>query len=307
MLKSTMYENCKNIKIFSTEGMINHVSSSDAGEFVIATCQFPVSADIKKNASYILKQIARAKEKGADICHFPESSLSGYAGADFKSFKRQDESLLQGALKKIAHLSSALKIWVIVGSHHFEKNHEQPYNCLWSIDHNGEIINRYDKRFCTGKEGELDHYYYKAGQSTVQFKINDVTCGLLICHEWRYPELYREQKQLGTEILFQSWYDGNLSGNEYKEQGEELGSLIVGTVRGNAANNYLWISASNTSKRESCFASFVVRPDGKIHHKLKRNVTGILISKINVNSRFADPSGPWRERAYEGILHTGIL
>ncbi len=37
MLKSTMYESCKNIKIFSTEGMINHVLKSEAEEFVIAT------------------------------------------------------------------------------------------------------------------------------------------------------------------------------------------------------------------------------------------------------------------------------
>ncbi|MFC2085182.1 quinolinate synthase NadA [Bacteroidota bacterium] len=37
MLKSSMYESCKNIKIYSTEGMINHISSSDSNEFVIAT------------------------------------------------------------------------------------------------------------------------------------------------------------------------------------------------------------------------------------------------------------------------------
>ncbi|MCF8243040.1 MAG: quinolinate synthase NadA [Melioribacteraceae bacterium] len=37
MLKSTMYDECKNIHIFSTEGMINHVNSSPANEFVIAT------------------------------------------------------------------------------------------------------------------------------------------------------------------------------------------------------------------------------------------------------------------------------
>jgi len=110
--------------------------------------------------------------------------------------------------------------------------------------------------------------------------------------------LYREQKRLGTEILFQSWYDGNLSTAKFAEEGNDLGSLITGTVRGNAANNSLWISASNTSKKESCFASFVVRPDGRIVHQLKRNVTGVLISKINLSTKFEDPSGHWRERAF---------
>ena len=245
-------------------------------ELIIATCQFPVSADIKKNASYILRQMAEAKKKGADVSHFPESSLSGYAGIDFKRYKSQDEALRLGSLEKIIQLSSELKIGVIVGSHHFDKNKHLPYNCLWLINNRGKIINRYDKRLCTGKEGELEHTYFKPGRKAVQFKIKGFACGVLICHEWRYPELYREQKQLGTRLLFQSWYDGNLSATEYKSQGKELGSLITGAVRGYAANNYLWISASNTSGRESCFASFVARPDGKILHQLKRNVTGIL-------------------------------
>lgn len=37
MLKSTMYDNCKDIHIFSTEGMIDHVESSPKEEFVVAT------------------------------------------------------------------------------------------------------------------------------------------------------------------------------------------------------------------------------------------------------------------------------
>ena len=276
-------------------------------ELIIATCQFPVSADIKRNASYILRQMAEAKEKWADVSHFPESSLSGYAGTDFKRFNRRAETLLLNSLEKIMKRASELKIWAIVGSHHFEGNHKHPYNCLWLIDNNGKIINRYDKRFCTGKEGELEHAYYKPGKKAVQFKIKEFTCGVLICHEWRYPELYREQKKRGTQVLFQSWYDGHLCAKEYEQKGRELGSLITGAVRGYAANNYLWVSASNTSGRESCFASFMVRPDGKIGRQLKRNVTGILISKIDSGSRYADPSGPWRDRPYKGILHSGKL
>lgn len=37
MLKSTMYESCKDIHIFSTEGMIHHVETSPKDEFVVAT------------------------------------------------------------------------------------------------------------------------------------------------------------------------------------------------------------------------------------------------------------------------------
>ena len=54
-------------------------------ELVIATCQFPVSGDIQTNKAHIIKQLKQSKNRGADIAHFPESSLSGYAGIDFKN------------------------------------------------------------------------------------------------------------------------------------------------------------------------------------------------------------------------------
>jgi len=276
-------------------------------ELVIATCQFPVSRKVEENLSYLLKLVARAKDKGADVAHFSESSLSGYAGIDFMAFETQDQPLLMRSLAKIAELSARLKIWVIVGGHHFDAENEQPYNCLWIIDDRGVVVDRYDKRFCTGSPGRAEHFYYKPGRQPVQCEIKGVTCGFLICHEWRYPELYREQKRLGTDVLFQSWYDGNMSAAEYEDEGKEMGSLIRGTVRGRAANNYLWISASNTSKRASAFGSFVVQPDGRIRHQLKRNVTGMLISRIALQSAFADPSGPWRARAMEGVLHSDVL
>ncbi len=82
--------------------------------------------------------------------------------------------------------------------------------------------------------------------------------------------------------------------SNYTFSGWDLGnknkSLILGTVKGNAANNHLWISGSNTSKKESSFGSFVVQPDGRILHSLRRNYAGILISKIDPNQKFADPS-----------------
>jgi predicted amidohydrolase len=270
----------------------------------IATCQFPVSSDIANNKNYILRQMEQAKQKDAQIVHFSESCLSGYAGIDFDDLNLRDETLLKNALQEIISSAGELQIWVIVGSHYYQDGFERPFNCLYVINDQGEIITRYDKRFCTGGPGELEHLYYQPGRTVQLFQVKGIQCGVLICHEWRYPEVYREQKKLGTQILFQSWYDGNLSKEDYEKEGEELGSLITGTVRGNAANNYLWISASNTSKAESCFGAFVVRPDGRIAHQSSRNMPEVLITTIDLNEAFADPSFHWRDRAASGMLHT---
>jgi deaminated glutathione amidase len=52
----------------------------------VATCQFPVSADISANLDHIKRQMATASRRGARVAHFPEGALSGYAGTDFETF-----------------------------------------------------------------------------------------------------------------------------------------------------------------------------------------------------------------------------
>ncbi len=272
-------------------------------KITIATCQFPVGKSIESNLGFILRLTGEAKQRGADIAHFCESSLSGYAGIDFTAFDPQQESLLANALHRVAAHAGQLKIRVVLGSHHFADGHPKPYNCLWLIDERGSLAGRYDKRFLFGAPGEGEHNHYQAGRQPLTFMLKDIRCGLLICHEWRYPELYREQVRLGTRLVFQSWYDGHLTLDDFRDHGQDQGTLIIGTVRGYAANNGLWISASNTSQRESCFAGFVVRPDGRIVHQLKRNVTGVLLTCIDPGRAFDDPSMPWRERAMQGMLH----
>ena len=53
------------------------------GKLTVATCQFPVTGDIDRNFAYIARQMRRASQQKADVAHFPECALSGYAGVDF--------------------------------------------------------------------------------------------------------------------------------------------------------------------------------------------------------------------------------
>src|SRR4051794_22258371 len=55
------------------------------GRLRLATCQFPVSADLKANGQWVRTQMRQACEEGADLIHFSECALSGYAGVDLPS------------------------------------------------------------------------------------------------------------------------------------------------------------------------------------------------------------------------------
>lgn len=273
----------------------------------VATAQPQISGDLSHNLQQHISLAHEAKQDKADIIHFPESSLTGYPTVDFSDFTNFPQQQLDDALATLQQEAASLGIWMIVGGHHYRDGFPKPTNCLWVLNDRGNIECRYDKRICAGNPGELEHAHYQPGLMVVTFQLKGIPCGLLICHEWRYPELYREQQRLGTEVLFHSFYDRIVDANEYLEQGEEQGSLVQGTVRGNAANNYFWISASNTGQPESNFGSFLVRPDGKIHAQAQRNEASVLVNTIDLSAVYSDPSKPWRERAREGVLHSMTL
>ena len=53
----------------------------------VATCQFPTSSDINSNFGFISTCMNKAKDRCADVAHFPEACLSGYAGSDVESYQ----------------------------------------------------------------------------------------------------------------------------------------------------------------------------------------------------------------------------
>ncbi len=258
----------------------------------VATSQFDIETSISKNLEAMKEHIVLASEKEAHIVHFPECCLSGYGGFDFVEILPETEAQIKKGISEIQQLAKQLQLWTIFGTHYFEGNQEKPYNCLFVINQNGEIETRYDKRLLS----EYDLDWYSAGNIPGTFEIKGIKCGLLICHEWRYPELYRQCYHLGVQLLFQSWYDGNYTEDDYKTEGKNLGEVITGFVRGNAANNYLWISASNTSKKEQGFPAFVCRPDGSVNGKLTRNKSGLLLTEIDAHSGFMDLSKHLRDK-----------
>lgn len=292
-------------------------------KLVVATCQFPVAADIHRNARYVRRQMRDAKVRGAHVAHFPEAALSGYAGVDFRSYDGFDWAALEARTREILALAAELRIWLLLGSSHRLSGRHKPHNSVYVVDDRGRIVDRYDKLYCAGdregRTGDLSHY--SPGEHFSVFTIRGVRCGVLICHDYRYPELYREYKRRGVELVFHSYHAGNVPPERLAamraELGEELCALNpCGTLPGitmppsmqaAAASSHVWISCPNTSARESCFPAFCVRPDGVITGRLRRNTTGMLLTTIAPPRSFYDGAAAWRARAMRGVYHSGRL
>ncbi|MGW1676868.1 carbon-nitrogen hydrolase family protein [Saccharopolyspora sp. NPDC002376] len=289
----------------------------------VGTCQFPVSADIRNNARHIARQLRIAKQRGADVAHFPEGALSGYAGADFDSFDGFDWELLRSATTELMDLARELEIWVVLGSAHRLSGDRKPHNSLYVIDASGELADRYDKCFCAGppdgSSGDLAHY--SPGDHLSTWEIGGIRCGALICHDYRYPELYREYRKLGVQVVFHSYHAGNIPaervaviesviGSEFKRLNQAAtltfpGVTMPAAMTAAAASNHVWISCPNSSTAESLWPAFFVRADGVTVGRLRRNVAGVLVSTVDIEADLYDSTAAWRDRAIAGVLHSG--
>lgn len=298
----------------------------------VATCQFPVDADIERNCRYVLRQMRSAKARGADIAHFPEAALSGYAGSDFDDYREFDWQLLENATRRVLRLAAGLRLWVALGSTHpltwgspqalqGRGGGHKPHNSLYVIDDTGSIADRYDKRFCSGdpeeRTGDLAHY--TPGDHPVLFTVRGVRCAALICYDFRFPELYREYKRQGAQLVLHSFHAAHMTpgrlaairgavgedGLRHNAADTYPGITMPASQTAHAAANHVWISCPNSSARESCWGSFFVRADGVTTGRLPRNRTGVLVSEVDTDAPLYDSTGHWRGRAMSGVLNSG--
>ena len=263
------------------------------GKLRIATCQFSENWQPRRNAVMVRRYISAARRMRADVVHFHECALSGYGGEvgspdyDWSALREATEQLLAEAAKR--------GIWVVLGSSHPLTPPHKPHNSLYLISPQGKIADRYDKRFCT--EGDLD--VYGPGDHFVTFRIHGVRCGLLICYDLRFPEIYRELYQLGVRVVFQSFHNGRMGGPGIHEH------IMRQTLQAHAGINAMWISAPNSSASYSRWPSVFITPDGKIEGQLSRNRPGIMINTVDLSRTYYDASAPFRDSAIRGALHSG--
>lgn len=233
----------------------------------MATCQFPVGANAAENAKYIRDFMHEAAGKGATLLHTSEAGLSGYAGSDFPTFEKYNWDTLRKETADLRGLAKDLKMWLVLGSAHFLEENTKPTNCLYLIDPEGKIVDRYDKCFCT--EGDQKHY--SAGNRLVTHDIRGVKVGLAICYDVCWPQLYIAYRKMGVTVMIHSMYNAADKGKNC------LDTLNNREVPTRCADNRMWAVANNSSKPYSHWGSFIARPDATIAKELEINKPGMLV------------------------------
>jgi predicted amidohydrolase len=242
----------------------------------IVTCQFPVTIDVKANASHIRRQIKLAAQRGADVAHFPEVAIVGHGYQDRKTedwktaWQRLDWDLIRTETKTIQQACRDNEIWAVVGSSHSFHTAERPTNCVYIFDESGDIVSRYDKRRCS--ESDLNNY--TPGVAPVMFELKGVPCGVAICLESSFPDIFMDYANAGVDLLFLSTHWAGDQGNSIHTH------TIPQTIQGYAFTTNLFISVSNASTAIQHFPSFWARRSGRAGDKCRRNMAGMILSTI---------------------------
>lgn len=266
---------------------------SKTGTIRIATCQFAVGPSVNRNAARIIKQIDQAAKRRADVVHFPESAMTGYPGTDLPSWDGFDWDNLQARTLGIRQAAARRRVWVILGSAHPLTGNRLPHNCLYLINPAGKVVDRYDKRFCMVN----DMKHFTPGDHFVTFRINGVRCGLLICFDLRFPELYRELAKQRVRCVFQSFYNARAPGPTAHRY------IMRQTMQARAATNAFWFSGANASGHYQSYPSVFIEPDGRIAASLPPHRAGVMVNAVDTRKTFYDPSGPYRPAVLRGALN----
>ena len=257
----------------------------------VATCQFPVSGDLRRNGRQIRRFIGQAARRGAQIVHFSETALSGYPGGDFPDLVRYDWRSLDTECRAIADAAREKRIWVLLGSLLPGRGRGRPTNSVLAIDPRGRIAARYDKRDLTPG----DRKFFRPGRRPVVISVNRWRCGILICADIGSPWLFRQYRDLGVKILFHSFYNAGSVGAQdaarvpaWTDAGFRdehcfawLSEIMPGWIQARAVDHRLWILANNSSRPLSAWGTCIVRPDGRLAAQLGRHERGMLVQDID--------------------------
>lgn len=231
----------------------------------IAAAQFPVSGEIIKNTAYVKKLIRLAVRKNADVIQFPEAALSGYGPKHFTSLENYPWSKLYDYLQIVCEMAASQGIWVVLGTMR-QSDGELPSLCVHVISDAGKIVGTYSKQRLYGREKRM----FVPGSGPLVIEIGGFRCGFLICYDNCYPELYDTYQEMGVGLLFHSFHN---AGNKGKTH---IQDLMLANLRVRAADNQMWIAASNSSEPYSPLSACIVRPDGSVIRS-RRNVTAMAI------------------------------
>lgn len=155
----------------------------------VACVQFDNTADISENARRIVAVLESEAAGGTRLVAFPECALSTYSPTIVQGFTPEQ---VDSALSVVREACGRIGIYAVVGSVYFENGRR--YNGAFVFGPDGKLVKRYSKLH------EVLPAVADDGDGLAIFRIDDVPFTIMICHDERYPEIFRIPVLAGAKV-----------------------------------------------------------------------------------------------------------
>ncbi len=248
----------------------------------------PTVGNIEGNVLKICDYIRKAREQNSGVVVFPELAITGYPPEDLLLKHHFIDDNLK-ALDMV--IENTKDITAVVGF--VDKKDSILYNAA-AIIRNCKMIGVYHKVFLPNY-GVFDEYrYFRAGNETPVYRIEDINIGVNICEDIWYPEGPAKYEALaGAEVIL------NINASPYHMGKAHLREKMISE---RASDNKVVIAYLNTvgGQDELVFdgGSFVVDKAGEIIVRGKQFEEEMIISEIALDGY--NPPIPPLEKGGEG-------
>jgi len=232
------------------------MSSQESRNFdnghIIRVCSAQIASTWEEPEQTLLKAetfIRHAADCDAKLICFPEQFATGWDPRPHKNI----QDIHGGIISSLQGFAKEYRIGIL-GSLR-EVHHPLPKNTVIAIGGDGGILASYSKMhlfsFCHEHEGN------SPGTDLGIFEFDSLTCGMAICYDLRFPELFRLYAKNGVHVIFvpAAWPQSRLGHWEL-------------FIRARAAENQMYVLGVNTTGKTPvdtyAGASMTADPHGTI-------------------------------------------
>lgn len=173
--------------------------------FKAAVIQLNSQPDLDKNLQDIYRQIERTANSGARFIGLPENFA--FMGNEKERLK-QAENIAERVEARLKAWAKEFNVTIMGGGYPVPAGEGKVYNRAIIVEPDREISAQYDKIHLfdvelSSKESYKESDMVKSGKEVVSVKLKDpeITAGLSICYDIRFPELYRKLASMGSDLL----------------------------------------------------------------------------------------------------------
>ena len=241
----------------------------------LANVRFPETPD--ESVALAVDAVERAARERAVIVCFPECFVPGYRSPRRK-VAPPDRVFLDRAWAEVGRAAKRAGITVVLGTERCDG--DALVISALVINADGSYAGFQDKVQIDPSEEST----YTAGSGRRVFQADDVTFGVVICHDgWRYPETVRWAARRGARIVFHpQFHEAEPGSYQPTTFADPANTFHEKAALCRAAENTCYFATVNCASRGSGTTSAIVRPDGTVLAWQPYGQEGLLVADVDL-------------------------